>query len=52
MLKNYKIKIFANNFEVIQDGTMLNVPFQEKKIPLKNLNYWNVELQKTYFFLC
>ena len=28
---------------------MLYVQYQEKKIDLKNLNYWNVELQEPYF---
>ncbi len=28
---------------------MLSVLFQKKKIPLENLNYWNVELQEAYF---
>ena len=28
---------------------MFCVQFQEKKIPLENLNYWNVELQEPYF---
>ena len=28
---------------------MLNVLFQEKKLILENLTYWNVELQEPYF---
>ena len=27
----------------------LFVRFQKKKIPLENLNYWNVEFQEAYF---
>jgi hypothetical protein len=25
------------------------VLYQKKKIPLENLNYWNVELQEAYY---
>ena len=28
---------------------MLCALYQKKKIPLENLNYWNVELQEAYF---
>ena len=28
---------------------MLNALYQEKKIDLENLVYWNVELQEAYF---
>ena len=28
---------------------MFCVQYQEKKIELQNLNYWNVELQEAYF---
>ena len=44
-----KIKYLPNNFEVIQDGDYVICAVSGKKISLKNLNYWNVELQEAYF---
>ena len=50
MLKKLaKIKYFPNNFEVIQDGDHVICAISGKKIPLENLNYWNVEQQEAYF---
>ena len=46
MFKNYKNKIF-NNFKIVQMETMIEN--FGKKIPLENLNYWNVEDQEPYF---
>ena len=28
---------------------MLSAQFHKKKIPLENLNYWNVETQEAYY---
>ena len=44
-----KIKYLPNNFEVIQDGDHVICAISEKKIPLENLNYWNVDEQEAYF---
>ena len=44
-----KIKYLPNNFEVIQDGDHVLCAVSEKKILLKDLTYWNVELQEAYF---
>jgi hypothetical protein len=44
-----KIKYLPNNFEVIQDGDHVICAISGKKIPLENLNYWNVEEQEAYF---
>ena len=44
-----KLKYLPNNFKVIQDGDHVICAISGKKIPLKNLNYWNVELQEPYF---
>ena len=44
-----KIKYLPNNFEVIQDGDYVLCAVSGKKILLKNLTYWNVELQEAYF---
>tara|TARA_B100000900_G_scaffold58553_1_gene44060 strand:+ start:2188 stop:2376 length:189 start_codon:yes stop_codon:yes gene_type:complete len=44
-----KLKYLPNNFEVIQEGDHVICAISGKKIPLKDLNYWNVELQEAYF---
>ena len=44
-----KIKYLPNNFEVIQDGDHVICAISGKKIPLENLNYWNVDEQEAYF---
>ena len=50
MLKKLaKIKYLPNNFEVIQDGDYVLCAVSGKKILLKDLSYWNVELQEAYF---
>jgi len=50
MLKKLaKIKYLPNNFKVIQDGDHVICAISGKKIPLENLNYWNVEQQEAYF---
>ena len=44
-----KLKYLANTFEIIENGDYVECAFSKKKIPLENLNYWNVELQEAYF---
>tara|TARA_B100001057_G_scaffold428099_1_gene453320 strand:+ start:8898 stop:9086 length:189 start_codon:yes stop_codon:yes gene_type:complete len=44
-----KLKYLPNNFRVIQDGDHVICAISGKKIPLENLNYWNVETQEAYF---
>ena len=44
-----KLKYLPNNFEIIQDGDHVICAISGQKIPLKDLNYWNVELQEAYF---
>ena len=44
-----KIKYLANNFEIIEDGDHVICAISQKKIPLENLTYWNVEEQEAYF---
>ena len=44
-----KIKYLPNNFEVIHDGDYVLCSVSGKKILLKDLTYWNVELQEAYF---
>tara|TARA_B100000427_G_scaffold247593_1_gene210653 strand:+ start:217 stop:417 length:201 start_codon:yes stop_codon:yes gene_type:complete len=43
-----KIKYKANSFEVVEDGDHVICAVSKKKIPLQNLNYWNVTLQEAY----
>ena len=44
-----KLKYLANNFEIVEDGDHVICAVSQKKIPLENLNYWNVEEQEAYF---
>jgi len=44
-----KIKYLPNNFEIIENGDYVICAISGKKIPLDELNYWNVELQEAYF---
>ena len=45
-----KLKYLANTFEIIERGDYVECAVSKKKIPLENLNYWNVELQEAYFY--
>ena len=44
-----KLKYLANTFEIIEKGDYVECAISKKKIPLENLNYWNVELQEPYY---
>ncbi|MDB3888270.1 DUF2093 domain-containing protein [Candidatus Pelagibacter sp.] len=44
-----KIKYLPNNFEIVEDGDHVICAISEKKIPLEQLNYWNVEIQEAYY---
>ena len=44
-----KLKYLANNFEIIEDGDHVVCAISQKKIPLENLNYWDVKEQEPYF---
>ena len=44
-----KIKYLPNNFEVIENGDHVICAISKKKIPLENLNYWNVDKQEAYY---
>ena len=43
------LKYLNNSFEIIENGTHVICAVSGKKIPLENLNYWNVDLQEAYF---
>ena len=38
-----------NNYQVLEDGDYVICAISGKKISLKDLNYWNVDLQEAYF---
>ena len=44
-----KIKYLPNNFQIIEDGDHVICAVSGKKITLKDLTYWNVDLQEPYF---
>ena len=44
-----KLKYLPNNYEVIETGDHVICAVSNKKIPLENLTYWNVELQEAYY---
>ena len=44
-----KIKYKANSFEVLEEGDHVVCAVSKKKIPLENLNYWNVDLQEAHY---
>ena len=44
-----KLKYLPNNFEIIEYGDHVICAVSGKKISLKTLNYWNVDLQEAYF---
>ena len=44
-----KIKYLPNNFQVVEPGDHVICAVSGKHISLKNLNYWNVDLQEPYF---
>lgn len=44
-----KIKYFQGSFEIQSAGDFVICAVSGKKILLKDLKYWNVELQEPYF---
>ena len=44
-----RLKYLDNTYEIIESGTHVLCAITGKKIPLENLNYWNVDLQEPYF---
>jgi hypothetical protein len=44
-----KLKYKANSFEILEQGDHVICSVSNKKIPLEQLNYWNVELQEAYY---
>ena len=44
-----KVKFKSNFFDILEQGDYVICAISKKEIPLKDLNYWNVELQEAYF---
>ena len=44
-----KIKYLPNNFKILEKGDHVLCAVSGKKIPLDNLNYWNVDTQEAYY---
>jgi hypothetical protein len=47
--KKAKLIFKHNFFEIVEEGDHVLCAISGKEIPLKSLNYWNVELQEAYF---
>ncbi len=47
--KKAKLIYKHNSFDIIEEGDYVDCAISGKKIPLNNLNYWNVNLQEAYF---
>ena len=44
-----KLRYLPNNFEIIEPGDYVLCATSNKKIPIENLTYWNVEDQEAYY---
>ena len=44
-----KLKYLPNNYEILESGDHVICAVSNKKIPLENLTYWNVQLQEAYY---
>ncbi len=47
--KKAKLKFKHNSFEILEQGDFVSCAISGRKIPLKELSYWSVELQEAYF---
>ena len=47
--KKAKLVFKHNSFDIIEEGDYVLCAVSGKEIMLKNLNYWNVELQEAYY---
>ena len=47
--KKAKLIFKHNYFEIVEEGDHVICAVSGKKIPLQNLNYWNVDFQEAYF---
>ena len=49
MVKKAKLIFKHNSFDIVEEGDYVLCAISGKEIMLKNLNYWNVDLQEAYF---
>jgi|TARA_B100000035_G_scaffold225277_1_gene193764 hypothetical protein len=47
--KKAKLIFKHNSFDIVEEGDYVLCAISGKEIMLKNLNYWNVDLQEAYF---
>ncbi len=47
--KKAKLIFKHNSFEIVEEGDYILCAISGKKIMLKDLNYWNVDLQEAYY---
>ena len=47
-MKEAKLKYKQGSFEIIDEGDFVNCAVSGKKILIKGLKYWNVDLQEPY----
>ena len=47
--KKAKLVFKHNSFEIVEEGEYVICAVSNKKIMLKDLNYWNVDLQEAYY---
>ena len=47
--KKAKLVYKHNSFDIVEEGDYVVCAVSNRQIKLKDLNYWNVELQEAYF---
>ena len=47
--KKAKLVFKHNSFDILEEGDYVLCAISGKQIMLKDLNYWNVDLQEAYF---
>ena len=47
--KKAKLHYKNNSYDIIEEGNFVICAISGKEIPLKDLTYWNVELQEAYY---
>ncbi len=47
--KKAKLHYKNNSYDIIEEGNFVICAISGKEIPLKDLNYWNVDLQEAYY---
>ena len=47
--KKAKLHYKNNSYDIIEEGNFVICAISGKEIPLKDLNYWSVDLQEAYF---